>query len=309
MTCGVAESQTGDWLGLHRHAPAEVYYLVAGAGLMSLDGCEIPVRAGSAVFIPSMAEHGIRQTEARSCASSTCSRWIRSTTWNIIFLERHRVDCRHYEAGLIALRHRLRLLNLPAYAGRDSGPANQSRPGDAPMSSTAMILTSYSAALGRECGACTLCCKVYALPEFAKPPGAWCKHCAPGKGCAIHEAPPEQCRQFFCLWMTDGAMPAEWKPDRARFVLSVYPTNGFIYGQVDPGAPAAWRKAPYFEGLRAMAKALLEQKRHVIMFVGDQATLVMPDETLSLGSMTANDNFRIEPAFGPNGPTWRATKI
>ena len=62
MTCGVAESQTGDWLGLHRHAPAEVYYLVAGAGLMSLDGCEIPVRAGSAVFIPSMAEHGIRQT-------------------------------------------------------------------------------------------------------------------------------------------------------------------------------------------------------------------------------------------------------
>jgi hypothetical protein len=109
--------------------------------------------------------------------------------------------------------------------------------------------------------------------------------------------------------MTDGAMPAEWKPDRARFVLSVYPTNGFIYGQVDPGAPAAWRKAPYFEGLRAMAKALLEQKRHVIMFVGDQATLVMPDETLSLGAMTANDNFRIEPAFGPNGPTWRATKI
>ena len=47
----------------------------------------------------------------------------------------------------------------------------------------------------------------------------------------------------------------------------------------------------------------------LIMFVGDQATLVMPEETLSLGAMTANDNFRIEPAFGPNGPTWRATKI
>lgn len=62
MTCGVAEFQPGDWLGLHRHAPAEVYYVVAGAGLMSLGGREIPVRAGSAVFIPSMAEHGIRQT-------------------------------------------------------------------------------------------------------------------------------------------------------------------------------------------------------------------------------------------------------
>lgn len=177
------------------------------------------------------------------------------------------------------------------------------------MFSTATVLTSYTAASGRECGSCTLCCKVYALPEFAKPPGAWCKHCAPGKGCAIHDAAPDQCRRFFCLWMTDGTMPAEWKPDRARFVLSVYPTNGFIYGQVDPGSPGAWRKAPYFDGLRAMAKTLLEERRHVIMFVGDQATLVMPDEALPLGAMTAEDNFRIEPVFGPKGPTWRATKI
>jgi mannose-6-phosphate isomerase-like protein (cupin superfamily) len=62
LTCGVADFQPGEWLGLHRHAPAEVYYVVAGAGLMSLDGREVPVKAGSAVFIPGMAEHGIRQT-------------------------------------------------------------------------------------------------------------------------------------------------------------------------------------------------------------------------------------------------------
>ena len=62
VTCGVTELKPGDWLGLHRHAPAEVYYVFAGAGVVSLDGKEIPVRAGSAVFIPGMAEHGIRQT-------------------------------------------------------------------------------------------------------------------------------------------------------------------------------------------------------------------------------------------------------
>ena len=45
------------------------------------------------------------------------------------------------------------------------------------------------------------------------------------------------------------------------------------------------------------------------MFVGEQATLVMPDEALPLGKMTAEDNFRIEQAFGPKGPTWRAAKI
>jgi mannose-6-phosphate isomerase-like protein (cupin superfamily) len=62
MTCGVAEFRPGDWLGLHRHAPTEVYYVFAGAGILTLDGREIPVKAGSAVFIPGMAEHGIRQT-------------------------------------------------------------------------------------------------------------------------------------------------------------------------------------------------------------------------------------------------------
>ncbi len=62
MTCGVTEFQPGEWLGLHRHAPPEIYYIFAGAGLMSLEGHEIPVKAGSAVFIPGMAEHGIRQT-------------------------------------------------------------------------------------------------------------------------------------------------------------------------------------------------------------------------------------------------------
>src|SRR5579862_163818 len=61
MTCGVAEFQPGEWLGLHRHAPSEIYYVFAGARLMSLGGREIRVKAGSAVFIPGMTEHGIRQ--------------------------------------------------------------------------------------------------------------------------------------------------------------------------------------------------------------------------------------------------------
>jgi mannose-6-phosphate isomerase-like protein (cupin superfamily) len=62
MTCGVTELGPGDWLGLHRHAPPEVYYVFAGAGILSLEGREVPMSAGSGVFIPGMAEHGIRQT-------------------------------------------------------------------------------------------------------------------------------------------------------------------------------------------------------------------------------------------------------
>ena len=168
----------------------------------------------------------------------------------------------------------------------------------------------YAAAPGRACGACTLCCKVYAMPQLDKAPGVWCKHCAPGKGCKIHDAlPTDQCRDFFCLWMTDGKMPDEWRPDRARFVLSIFPPNGFVYGQLDPGSPGAWRRQPYYDGLKTIARRLIDERRYVIMFVGDEATLVLPDSAVPLGKMTAQDQFRIEQAFGPTGPTWRATKV
>jgi len=175
------------------------------------------------------------------------------------------------------------------------------------MTST-MVVTPFRAAPGRACRPCTLCCKVYALPEFEKPPGAWCKHSSPGKGCKMHDEPPNQCRQFYCLWMTDGALPEAWRPDHAKFVLSIFPANGFVYGQVDPGLPGAWRKEPYYSGLRSLARTILSERRHVVMFLGEEATLVMPDEAIPLGGMTSADQFRIEPAFGPNGPTWRAVR-
>ena len=97
-------------------------------------------------------------------------------------------------------------------------------------------------------------------------------------------------------------MPAEWKPDRARFVLSIYPANGFIYGQVDPGSPGCVAESALFRCLAAMAKTLLEEKRHVIMFVGDQATLVMPDEALPLGRMTRRGQFPHRTGLRPERP-------
>ncbi len=59
---GLTESARGGRLGLHRHGQAEVYHLVEGSGVVVLDGVEHPVTAGSAVFVPGNAEHGIRNT-------------------------------------------------------------------------------------------------------------------------------------------------------------------------------------------------------------------------------------------------------
>ena len=80
----------------------------------------------------------------------------------------------------------------------------------------------------RACGTCTLCCKLFPVPELNKPAGKWCPHIAQGAGCGIHETRPLHCREFFCLWMTDPTMPDEWKPERSKIVLTTFPATRYI---------------------------------------------------------------------------------
>ena len=61
MAAGIAEIVPGGGaLRLHSHAEAEIYYVLEGTGIMSLEGRETVVKAGAAVFIPGDAQHGIR---------------------------------------------------------------------------------------------------------------------------------------------------------------------------------------------------------------------------------------------------------
>lgn len=171
-----------------------------------------------------------------------------------------------------------------------------------------MEANSAAVISGRECGSCTLCCKVYSVPEIGKAAGKWCEHCTPGRGCGIHEAQPKQCADFNCLWRTEEALTAAWKPERAKMVLSVFPENGFIYVQVDPGAPSAWRRQPYYEQLHQWAASSLQKGRHVIVFVNDVATLIMPDQDVPLGSMNPADGFSVRQTFGPGGMTYEVSR-
>jgi hypothetical protein len=77
------------------------------------------------------------------------------------------------------------------------------------------------------CGECTACCKVYSIPEFKKPAGPWCSHCAIGVGCKIYEERPERCREYQCLWLESQgrADPRErldpaLRPDRCKVVFA-----------------------------------------------------------------------------------------
>jgi hypothetical protein len=161
-----------------------------------------------------------------------------------------------------------------------------------------------AAAPGRDCGTCTLCCKVYDVPTLAKPVGKWCSHCTPGKGCGIHETRPVHCRSFFCLWMTDAHFTPEWKPDRCKFVMSVDPVTRFLNIQVDPGSPNAWRTEPYHRQLVTWARQMVAEERFVIVFLNKAATIVLPDKEVSLGVLGETDRLIPYRQVTPNGVTY-----
>ncbi|KAJ9637836.1 hypothetical protein H2201_007771 [Coniosporium apollinis] len=60
MSAGIAvcPPRTGH-LRQHRHAQAEIYYILEGRGTVVVNGVEHPVEKGCAVFIPGDAEHGV----------------------------------------------------------------------------------------------------------------------------------------------------------------------------------------------------------------------------------------------------------
>ncbi len=91
--------------------------------------------------------------------------------------------------------------------------------------------------------------------------------------------------------MTEATMPAEWKPERSKMVVTIFPENGFICVQVDPGSPQAWRREPYHSQLRRWAADNLSKGVHVLVFVNDVATLIMPNQDLPLGPMKPTDGF------------------
>lgn len=73
----------------------------------------------------------------------------------------------------------------------------------------------------RVCGSCTACCKELTIraPELRKLPGVLCEHCR--DGCAIYEARPDVCREWYCAWrMIEGPMGDEWRPDRSGILAT-----------------------------------------------------------------------------------------
>jgi hypothetical protein len=133
----------------------------------------------------------------------------------------------------------------------------------------------------RQCGDCTLCCKVLAIETLAKPVNAWCPHCKPERGCTIYADRPTECESFNCLWLVNDLLDAHWKPNRSKIVLTT--SEDGIEVRCDPGFPNAWRKEPYASEIREWAISGEASDMTVVVIVGQRMTLVTPDREFDLG--------------------------
>jgi len=163
------------------------------------------------------------------------------------------------------------------------------------------VIIDAQPAPGRACGACTLCCKVFDVPDVESVAGKWCRHVKAGRGCGIHETRPRHCRAFHCFWMTESWIGPEWKPDRAKMVLSLDPGTRSMNVQVDPGQANAWRQQPYYAQLKRWAAASLPLKRFVLVHLNKHTTVVLPDRDVALGVFEPGDRLISTERLTPSG--------
>jgi hypothetical protein len=96
------------------------------------------------------------------------------------------------------------------------------------------------------------------------------------------------------MWMTTDFLGPEWKPEKAKFVLTVDPSSRNLLVQVDPGQPGAWKAAPYYAQFKRWAEAAVAEQKHVIVFNGKAATVVLPDKDVALGVIGPDDRITFQ---------------
>lgn len=162
---------------------------------------------------------------------------------------------------------------------------------------------------GRECGSCTLCCKVAAVEEVNKPNGVWCPHCVSGKRCTIYDQRPPSCRSFYCQWMVEKGLGLEWKPERAKFALVKTEDGRRLTALVDPGFPSAWRRSPYYENLKRWAVQAARRAPEIYLvdvLIGQRSIVILPDRDVEVGVLAYDEVIRL--AY-KNTPTGQLTEV
>ena len=74
--------------------------------------------------------------------------------------------------------------------------------------------------MNRQCGECTLCCKLLPVPPIHKPAGKRCQYQRHGKGCTIYARRPSACEMWSCQWVLGGTGTERLsRPDRVHYLI------------------------------------------------------------------------------------------
>ena len=155
---------------------------------------------------------------------------------------------------------------------------------------------------GRTCGDCAMCCKLPEIKALDKPRDTWCIHCSTRKKCDAYETRPTPCRDFYCGYMLHAEFGEEWHPLTSRMMVSLNSAGGHFFVQVDPARPDAWRKAPYYQQLKSMARANNPQGLQVIVAIGQRYVVVLPERDEDIGTVTDEDTVSFSITQTINGP-------
>ena len=154
---------------------------------------------------------------------------------------------------------------------------------------------------GRSCDGCTMCCKLFEIPAIPKAENVWCPNCAIGAGCAIYDSRPQACRDFFCHYRLDAAVPEHWKPSRSHIVLRSDASGVRILVHVDPQRPHIWREMPYYRDLKAWAANRIQADKQVHVRIGPRVVVILPDRDVDLGDV-GNRLILTRKTWSPQGP-------
>lgn len=182
----------------------------------------------------------------------------------------------------------------------------------APVGTPGLTHLDQRSVIGRECGTCTLCCKVAAVEEVAKPNGVWCFHCVPGKRCTIYHQRPPSCRSFYCLWMLEKGLGPEWKPERAKFALVKTEGGRRLTALVDPGFPSAWRRPPYYANLKQWAVEATRKLPDVYLvdvLIGQRCIVILPDRDVEIGVLEQDEMLHLAYKGAATGQAIDVSKI
>lgn len=158
------------------------------------------------------------------------------------------------------------------------------------------VITFGDQGIGRECGGCTLCCKLTPVPgpPLHKPAGVRCKHQRTGRGCAIYERRPFACATWACRWLIDRETAGMPRPDRCHYVIDIKADYiemvhddghrdrmGVIQVWLDPAFPDAHREPHLRAYMLRMAK--LHRYATIIRLSSREAVTVFPPPLSSDG--------------------------